>query len=141
MLRAQFDLSSLHALEEQVGRLAAPALLRSLNDRLASAALVEVGREFEEARDPQGQPWAPLRSRVGRPLNKTGALAHSFGSRSSGQGFSLGSSLSFAGFHQEGTSRLPPRPMLPEGEPGPLWSQALEQEIDAAVERLFGSGG
>jgi phage gpG-like protein len=139
MLRVRFDLAQLRALTEHLRDLSRPAFLRALDERLAEIALVEVHRGFDESRDPSGQLWAPLRSRAGKPLVRTGELRQSFGSRANGSGFSIGSQLAFAGFHQEGTRKMSVRPMVPEGELSPEWAQALETEIDLAMERLFGS--
>jgi phage gpG-like protein len=139
MLRVSFDLSLFRSLAEQMGELSRSEFLRALVERLAEVALVDVRHGFDESRDPNGQSWAPLRSRAGKPLVRTGELRQSFGSRANGSEFSIGSQLSFAGFHQEGTRKMPARPMVPEGELGPEWAQTLETEIDQAMERLFGS--
>lgn len=63
--------------------------------------LVQMG--FRNEKDPDGNPWKPLKSRKGMILRKTGRMANSFTSEATPTGFRVGSNDEKVIFHQEGT--------------------------------------
>ena len=151
---------ALRDLLQQLGVLGSTGFQRQINARLARVALAQVAREFAESRGPDDRPWAPLRARTGPPLRFSGRLAGSFGSSMNGPGFTLVSSLLYAGVHQEGATirakrgallrfragggwvskaevTIPARPILPGDELGPTWSSALNEELEAALNELM----
>ena len=83
------------------------ALAGELKTRLLTAAAEEaktqVALGFRASRDPYGAAWAALKYRKGMPLRDTGRLANSFTARPTGDGFEVGTNVSYARFHQYGT--------------------------------------
>jgi phage gpG-like protein len=73
-----------------------------LHVRLAAAGRDLIAHGFRESVDADDKPWLPLKSRVGKPLRKSGALANSFTSEATADGFKLGSNLEYAAVHQYG---------------------------------------
>lgn len=81
---------------------------------------------FDESHDPSGVPWAPLKNPSARrggpgakPLRDTGMLMASLAGQGSGHveqvsdvALAWGTNVSYAGYHQEGTGRIPARPFL-----------------------------
>lgn len=98
------DFAKMKKLVVKIGRLADGKLFTSLKKNLAEEALTQVKFGFRESRDPYGNPWAPLKRREGKPLLDTGRLRNSFATANTSTGFRIGSSVSYAGFHQGGTS-------------------------------------
>ena len=133
MLRVQFERAALLGVIAKVGAVGSTAWWRDLDIELAKVALAQVDLGFEQSQDPAGHPWAPLKGRPGKPLVRTGDLRRSFGSEVQGKGVVIGSALRFAGYLQEGTSRIPARPMVPEGELSPAWARALEDVADTLI--------
>ncbi|HEU4408114.1 MAG TPA: phage virion morphogenesis protein [Polyangiaceae bacterium] len=94
--------------------------------------LVQLG--FRKGRAPDGSAWAPLQARDGQPLRDTGRLMNSFTAKASGSVVKVGTNTPYAPYHQEGTSRMPARPMLPDGDDLPApWQQSLDEAADEAV--------
>jgi phage gpG-like protein len=78
---------------------------------------------FRESRDPWGRPWAPLRSRRGKPLLNTGLFLASFTYAVAGNAVRVVSGFPWAAVHLRGaTIRVPemrrPHPMKPWMFPG-----------------------
>ena len=74
---------------------------------------------FLGSHDPDGNPWPPLKYRIGRPLIKTGAMLASLHAAGVGSidelrasGLRYGTSIFYAGFHQRGTRTIPQRRFL-----------------------------
>ena len=101
-------------------------------------ALVMKG--FRESRDPYGKKWAPIKHRKGRPLLDTGRLRSSFFGLVQGDGFKLGTRVSYAGFHQNGTKRIKQRMMIPSGRVPPEWRKAIGNAMLSAVKAIIGRG-
>ena len=59
---------------------------------------------FRDGTDPTGDPWAPLKSRVGVILVKTARMRNSFTSRPTPTGFVIGSNDEKVKWHQDGTN-------------------------------------
>jgi phage gpG-like protein len=97
------DFAALAALRSQFTAAGVTKLRARMNRAAAGEALSLVQRGFREGVDPEGKPWAPLKSRKGKILRDTGRLANSFTSQPTEHGFRVGTSVSYAVYHQEGT--------------------------------------
>jgi phage gpG-like protein len=95
------DFEKLRNLKRKVGD---PGAFRERVLKAAAAeARTQIALEFRQSVDPSGQPWAPLKHRRGQPLRLTGRLANSFTSEVTAKGFRVGTNVSYAVFHQQGT--------------------------------------
>ena len=105
------------------------------------------GQQFRSQQDSSGAAWAPLaastiaRKRHSRILYETGALEASLAGNTgdsvravSHRGLLFGTQVEYAGFHQEGTSRMPARP--PVGMQVQTLDEMVNAVADAAVEQL-----
>ena len=84
---------------------------------------------------PDGTTWAPLKRRAGRPLRDTGRLMNGLtrAARITDRGFALGTNVSYAPYHQSGTTRTPARPFLPApGELPRSWEGPLREAAEEA---------
>jgi phage gpG-like protein len=116
-----------------------PSILRAVAKNMAEEALDLVAQGFADERDPYGIPWAPLKVRQGKILQDTARLKRSWHrKRIDAAGFTIGSGVSYASFHQEGTRRLPPRKMVPDaGNLPPRWRKAIVQAAVEAFDEHF----
>lgn len=109
-------------------------------DAVAAEAISLVALGFETGTAPDGSPWAPLKSRDGQPLRDTGRLMNSVATeravKKTKTGFRIGTNVSYAGFHQEGTRTAPARPFLPGESLSPAWEQAFDEAAREALDRL-----
>lgn len=96
---AKLDL--LRVMVSKVGR--SGKLHTAMKKNLAAEAVTQVKFGFRESRDPYGVPWKPLKFRKGKPLLDTGRMRNSFTSTVTPTGFRLGSNVSYAPHHQDGT--------------------------------------
>lgn len=126
------DFSGLERLRGHLRKLQKRAVLDRAKKLAAAAVLTEVKLGFRDSRDPYGSAWAPLKGRSGKPLLDTGALRNSFHSEPTDRGFSIGSSVHYATYHQTGTIRMPARQMLPVNALAPGWSRAIEKSVTKA---------
>lgn len=95
------DFEQLRALKRKVSD---PSAFRERVLKAAAAeARTQIALEFRQSVDPSGQPWAALKHRRGQPLRLTGRLANSFTSEVTAKGFRVGTNVSYAIFHQQGT--------------------------------------
>lgn len=143
-------------------RRALQAMARRVRDTTPAMAAVaralkaQVDLGFRGGRDPYGTPWAPLRSREGQPLRKTGRLQRSIRARHSRDEAVVGTNLAYARVHQFGAVirprrakvlrfrvgkqwvskrqvTIPARPFLPDPERG--LPEAWRRKVLAVVER------
>lgn len=99
------DFAKLDALRRRMKRIASDDGARLQVTKVAgAAALAELKRGFRDSRDPYGDGWAKLKSRKGKPLLDTARLGRSFSVRATPQGFSIGTNVVYAPFHQYGTA-------------------------------------
>ncbi len=83
---------------------------------------------FQESRTPTGTDWKTLdpetikrrRKQSSKPLIDTGVLRNSTYARSGARTIYFGTNISYAGFQQFGTRRIPARPFLPITAQGEL---------------------
>lgn len=118
-------------------------------DRLSSDAVSETAREmtdkatalvddeFASGHDPDGGAWAPLKSGGGTPLVATGALAADARPVLTSRGLAIRTSLPYAGFHQNGTSRMPARPFAPTSTLPAPWAVAFREAASVTFQRLL----
>jgi phage gpG-like protein len=128
----------------------------ALKSRLLKAAAAEartlVALEFRQSVDPAGDPWAPLASRKGQILRKTGRGANSFTARPTDRGFIVGTNVEYMGVHQTGgttrkpkgkrksrakVGKIPKREIVPTGGLTPRWKAAIDKATDVAVKNYF----
>lgn len=129
------DFAKLAALIEGLGELgdtaraeAAPVL------RLELLSLV--ADQFRRGVDPFGVPWAPLKEREGQPLRNTGTLMNSFACTDRFP-LTLGTNVPYASYHQDGTTRMVSRPMLPpDGVLPPTWATALTDATELVLKAI-----
>ena len=92
------DLAALHRLCQ--GEALKARMLRAASGE--GLRLNQLG--FRDGTDPTGDPWAPLKSRVGVILVKTARMRNSFTSRPTPTGFVIGSNDEKVKWHQDGTN-------------------------------------
>lgn len=158
------DFAKLAALRVRVdGAGQAEELRADLAKVLGVAALKQVADSFRQSRDPYGKPWAPvfrnrardrrsrasrarrgLAARADKPLVDTGRLRGAATAPASMSTSSVGVRIAipveYASHHQYGTRRIPQRQILPVGELGPIWREALNKAALPAVRRYFRGG-
>lgn len=134
------DFTGLRKLAAALERVASESFRRQCLDGMADGARTQIAAGFASERDPSGTPWAPLKARTGRILRRSGRLASAFEVRSDGQGLTVRNATPYAGFHQQGTRRMPRRAMLPSsrhGGLGRLWSRAFSLPIRQLLHRTL----
>lgn len=145
------DFSALAKLTDRISEAKIRGLLPKVAQRIGAAAVKQISDEFRESRDPYGQPWKPLKSPRGRqgkkkrsdkPLIDTGRLRASFRAQPDGATVRVSTDVDYAEFHQDGTSRIPRRQILPDddGGLGPRWSAAFEKEAEAVLTKALIEG-
>ncbi len=90
--------------------------------------------QYSEGRDPNGDTWAPLK-RSGRPSHLQDTLEMSSNTRAvrgvRGVDIKIPSP---AGYHQDGTSRMAARELVPSGDVyPPAWEAALAETASAVI--------
>lgn len=98
-------------------------------------SLTDLG--FVGGKDPHGAPWLrlknPSKKRGGEssvPLSDTGQLRASFHGTWGNRRLIFSSDKTYASPHQTGTSRIPRRQMLPDGDE---WTQDITEAVVQAV--------
>lgn len=101
------DAQALEQLAKRIGELAKGSAQKSIVKAIANAAIAQSLGCFRESRDPYGTAWAPLKSRNGKPLLRTGRLRSSIAVQESGDAsFRIGSNVRYAVFHQQGVDKV-----------------------------------
>lgn len=90
-------------LRAQIAALRSPGFRARLSQVLAAAAGKLVNDGFRSGVDPYGRPWAPLKSREGKPLLLTGRMRASFAAAPISGGFRIDGTANYTRFHQFGT--------------------------------------
>jgi phage gpG-like protein len=159
MALVRADFGRLETLRRQATTLASPGFREELARRLAAAATKQLADQFRSSRDPYGNAWKPVfrnraRDRRGRasarggrgdkPLIDTGRLRAAALAPPvvSGPMVSVSINVEYASYHQEGTSRIARRQIVPDkaGGLGAIWSAAFERETRAAVNDVMKGG-
>lgn len=144
---------------QEIGRLT--DAIRKLSDLPRAVALDaapelnrEIGREFSEARDPYGRPWAPVKpstlarrrvSRGGPPLTDTRQLRDgtTVEPRAGGRaGLLIRLGAAYGYFHQvgfrAGKTSVPARRILPQFGLPAFWRRVLEDSARRCARRIMG---
>jgi phage gpG-like protein len=103
------DFSKARELQRALAKLGSPATRKRMNAVLAQTALGLVQSCFLKKQSPRGSPWAPLTSRSGQTLRKTGALFSSLHAVQRANGFSIDTSNRVAHVHNSGATIFPVR--------------------------------
>ena len=107
--------------------------------------IVELGDEFigelkkthNAGEDPYGNSWAPRKHDYAWPaLKKTGNLYNSYEKAKSNDSVSISDTADYAVYHQEGTSNMAQRKILPDSEIPDSWWEHIEEAADKAVENF-----
>lgn len=139
----------LEALKRRLARLSEPDFEGALA-AIGQALVEKVEQSFEREADPYGEPWKPLapstlekrrkKGRGAKILQDTGVMRRSLNWQLRGRNaVAVGFSDKKAVWHQEGTERIPARPMLPwkKGPGGVVLPRSWMKEIEDALEALF----
>lgn len=158
MALVRADYGRLDELRRRAALVASPAFTEEVTRRLAATATKLLADEFRNSRDPYGRPWKPVfrnrirdrraRARGGararkadKPLRDTGRLmaAAIAAPQASGTTVRVLIPVEYASYHQEGTSRIAQRQIVPDaaGGLGPIWTQAFERETKAAYDEVM----
>lgn len=108
---------------------------------MADEAMRRIRAGFEASSSPDGQTWAALKYRRGKPLLLTGRLRNSVRVQLAGMlGFAVSASAPYAAHHQYGAprARIPARPFLPGRTLPPEWQGAFERILGAHLRRQLG---
>lgn len=158
------DFAGLRRLQVALGEAAKGETRRELAKALADEARDLVDEGFASGTAPDGTPWKalhPTLSRSGQPLRDTRHLQGSFTTRVTNAGFVIGTNVRYAVTHQEGRTitpkrapalrwkvrggkwfsaqkvTIPARPMVPEGELGPKWTNAFTEAARDLINSRF----
>jgi hypothetical protein len=120
--------------EQQRGelrRVASRAIERSVSELIQN--------QFDERRAPDGSPWAPRKPPTGTwpLLEKTGKMRRGFKVIASASQLKVLQSQPYLKFHQEGTSRMVARPVLPGAGLTPEWQEYIDVSVAQAFERTL----
>lgn len=123
--------------------------LAQVPSRIAGPVAADINdalqEEFEGEHDPYGRPWAKLaESTVRRKghdqiLYETGALQNNTVARPTrGAGIEI-TSLPYGEYHQDGTSRMPARKILPDGANAlpPEWQESIDRNTEQAFRKAM----
>ncbi len=99
----------------------------------AGAACNELVKQgFTDGKAPDGTAWAPTKAGNSPPLTRTGTMAASPEATASGDGFEL--TVADPAIYHQAT-----RPMLPEDDLPPAYSEAIQGAFKTHLEEVFGS--
>lgn len=80
-----------------------PPVMKAMPKDLAEEAVDLTKQSFERQADPYGKPWAGLKLRSGRILQKTGGLKGSINRKTTPRGFVISVGRTYGAYHQLGT--------------------------------------
>ena len=112
----------------------APALVRSMTNDAAAYFKKDVWRDEGFDIQPSGRWPKRKKQRTGRLMVKSGRLVKSIVANSRGNVGVVSSSVPYAWYHQNGTSRLPQRKIM--GESRKL-NRIFDRKIKRAIQRAF----
>lgn len=94
-------------------------------------------QEYEQGRGPSGETWAAKADGTPSHLQKTGAMRAGSQVIPGVKGVSVRIPKP-GGFHQDGTTRMQARPLVPEGEPLPeAWSAAVQRTSESTISSIL----
>lgn len=97
-----FDSTKLRDLKRAIRGLGTPSFRTDANRLCAVTALSMIEEGFSASKDPYGNPWRPLKDRVGLPLLDTGRLRSSYSTRADSTGFTVSTNVAYAAIHNFG---------------------------------------
>lgn len=97
-----------------------------------------IDERFEDRAAPDGTLWEPRKPPTGTwpILEKSGRMRKSYHVSATTTGVSVTNNTQYAGFHQTGTSRMPARPVTPNGALPSEWRDRIDQAVAAELERI-----
>jgi hypothetical protein len=127
---------------------AIPRRLRELQRgeirRAASRAIEQsvselIQNQFDERRAPDGTPWAPRKQPTGTwpLLEKSRKMRRSFKVMVSASQLKILNAAPYLKFHQEGTSRMVARPVLPGAGLTSEWTEYIDVAVEQALARTL----
>lgn len=139
-IRISGDLHKLREWQKRFGAAAVAKAKQTILENVAEEALALVAEGFSKEQAPSGARWAPLKVRRGKILQDTGRLRASFHRKTiAGNRVTIGPGVAYARYHQTGTSRMPARPMVPEGGNLPAkWEARLNDVASEVMRDVFG---
>jgi len=160
MALVRADFGRLDDLRRRAAGVASPSFRAQLAERLALVTTKLLADEFRNSVNPYGQAWKPVfrnrgrdrRARGGargqradKPLVDTGRLraAALAPPRVSGALVTVSIAVDYASYHQDGTSKIARRQIVPDaaGGLGPVWQRAFERETSQAVQDAMKGAG
>lgn len=106
--------------------------LAKLSQKCGNATLKLIQEEFDSSKDPYESDWVPNKKGT-KTLVDTGALESSFQLTINTDGFTIKNDVGYGGYHQTGTSKMPQRMILPDGEIPAKWQEAYEKALEETV--------
>lgn len=104
---------------------------------VADALIDLVDEGFDTRSDPYGFSWAPHATPQDHAiLEDTRALRGNFFSLVIGGEVSIQNTVGYSAVHQNGSSRIPQRAMLPDGPMPTTWQQRIDQNVAIALRLL-----
>jgi phage virion morphogenesis protein len=133
------DFAKLRRVKQQLATVKSKKLHLEVSRQVAHETLTLISDGFRGERDPYGDAWAELLRRSGRILSDTGRLRNSFTVKHvTARGFTVGSSVKYAAFHQHGTRRMKRRMMVPLPKKLPTsWARSYHETIAEVVRDHF----
>lgn len=96
----------------------------------------QIDRQFAEGVDPYGKRWAAKADGDPSYLTRSTDLHQSVVVRPlPGAGVAITVGAPYGQFHQEGTSRMPARPILPTAGLPPSWAEAVSAGVEEAYRK------
>jgi len=132
------------SLSEQLRVFASGRARAAAQGAMQRALLDLVDEGFEQEQSPAGSRWARRKPPTGSwpLLNKTGAMRGSIYASVLGAQIILHAGADYAGYHQSGTSRMPARPIFPDGALPANWAAVIDRAVrDALRTRSRGGRG
>jgi phage gpG-like protein len=126
------DFSGLERWRRRVASVTRAGFNSELAQVLGATAMKQVADGFRKSQDPYGTPWAPLKSRKGKPLLDTGRMAASVNVQPQADGFLLNIPTSYAPVHQYG-AQVPPHSRIGKRT---LWHNPKTGRIVSRTTRL-----
>jgi len=132
------DIARLVEWQRKVAEAKSVALSR-LTKNVGETLISLVRDGFEGEHDPYGGAWAPLKVREGAILQDTGALRNGWHrSGNSNSSVTIAPSVDYADYHQDGTSKMVARPMVPnDGDLPPKWSEEIKATAQDVLDDYF----
>jgi phage gpG-like protein len=112
---------------------------KEILEELGKEGLSLIGEEFANEHDPYGKAWALLKkSRSGGGiLNKTGKLKDSFGFEVDSNSIKFSNPTEYASYHQNGTSKLEQRAMLPYNAAPEEWLERFKEIVERKMQEVL----